>query len=347
MGVGVVKRDNHPAGKILVTGANGFVGRRLCEHLLDENFEVAAAVRLDEKAVSLSRLDQLCLHKVGDICRDTYWGSALEGVDTVIHLAGRAHIMRERAADPLGEFRRINRDAALSLARQAVGNRVRRLIYLSTVKVHGELSSDRPFTEQDPPDPQDAYAVSKWEAEQGLTAIAREGGLELVIIRPPLIYGPGVKGNFRRLLEWLRRGMPLPLAGVNNRRSLVNLDNLVDLIALCISHPAAAGQTFLVSDDRDLSTLELTRALAQAMGRKARILPLPGRMLISLLTAVGKQGLAQRIFGSLQVNPSKIKELLGWRPRHSVEEGLARTVAWFLKARTDPVSFPQKGTSDK
>ena len=316
---------------MLITGATGFVGHGLRSRLQSEGRDVRCAVR-HAPSVENSVV-------VGDIGPDTQWAEALKGVDTVIHLAARVHIMKDTAGDPLAEFRRVNVDATLNLARQAATAGVKRFIFLSSVKVNGEETFPHPdplpvgegmaycFTEKDTPHPQDPYGISKHEAEEGLRRLAQDTGLEVVIIRPPLVYGPGVKGNFASMMRWIGKGIPLPLGAIHNQRSLVALDNLVDFIITCIDHPAAANQTFLVADGEDLSTTELLRRVGQAMGKPARLIPVPVGLLKSGATLVGKQAVAQRLCGNLQVDITKAREMLGWRPPVSVDVALGKATA--------------------
>ncbi len=266
---------------------------------------------------------------VGDIHEATEWSAALNGCSTVVHLAARVHVMNERSSDPLREFRRTNVDGTLHLARQAARSGVRRFVFVSSIKVNGEATSaGHPFTAADAPAAGDAYGISKMEAEQGLPTIARDTGMEVVIVRPPLVYGPGVKANFASLMRAVQRGIPLPLGSVsNNRRSLVALDNLVDLLITCIHHPAAAGQTFLVSDGEDLSTTALIRRIGQAIGTPARLLPVPPALLELGAAVVGKRDMAQRLLGNLQVDITHTRTTLGWAPPISVDEGLRRATA--------------------
>jgi len=246
----------------------------------------------------------------------------------VIHLASRAHVLRENVDDPLTLFRVANVKGTLNLARQAAAAGVTRFVYISSVGVNGAKSIiGTPLTEADLPNPHNPYALSKWEAEQGLKEISADTGLELVIIRPPLVYGPNSKGNFASMLKWLQRGVPLPFGSINNRRSLVGLDNLCDLISLCIDHPAAVDQTFMVSDDDDLSTTELLKRTAAAMGIKLRLINVPIQVLEFSAYVFGQRDIAQRLFDSLQVDISKTKKLLNWKPPITVEEGLKRAVS--------------------
>jgi nucleoside-diphosphate-sugar epimerase len=306
----------------LVTGAGGFVGKSLCTALSMRGFTVHAALR------SINNLaDEFESVAVGRIDPDTDWSAVLQGAGAVVHLAARVHVMKDVSEDPLTEFRRINVDSTLNLARQAAAAGVKRFVFISSVKVNGEHTEPgRAFTEADTPNPQDAYGQSKHEAEQGLHQIAQESGMEVVIIRPPLVYGPGVKANFAALMRAVQRGWPLPLGAIHNQRSLVALDNLVDFIISCITHPKAANQTFLVSDGKDLSTTELVRGMARAAGVRARLLSVPVWALQAGAKLLGKGDAVQRLCGNLQVDISKARELLGWVPPVSVEEGLKRAM---------------------
>jgi nucleoside-diphosphate-sugar epimerase len=267
---------------------------------------------------------------VGNIGADTDWDEALDGIETVFHLAARVHVMHERAENGVALFRETNLAGTERLAHAAAIAGVRRFIYLSSIKVNGERTVGHPFSESDAPTPQDPYAISKWEAEQALWRIAEQSGMEVVIIRPPLIYGPGVKANFLRLLGWLHRGIPLPLASVNNQRSLIFLDNLVDALISCASHANAVNQTFLVSDGQDVSSPEMIRMLAAAMGKSDRLWPVPLRALRALGWLTGRVKEVDRLVESLQVDSSKIRRELGWMPPFSMEEGFRKTVAWYL-----------------
>jgi nucleoside-diphosphate-sugar epimerase len=252
----------------------------------------------------------------------------LAGVAVVVHAAARAHVMDETAVDSLAEFRRVNVAGTLRLAEQAAAMGVRRYVFVSSIGVNGVQSAPgKAFSEADQPNPHNAYALSKWEAEQGLIQIAVETGLEVVIIRPPLVYGPGAPGNFGSLMRAVRRGWPLPLGAIHNQRSLVALDNLVDFIVTCITHPQAANQTFLVSDGQDLSTTELVRGMVQAAGVPSRLLPVPVWALQAGASLLGKGDVVQRLCGNLQVDISKARSLLGWAPPVSVQEGLRRAMA--------------------
>ncbi len=265
----------------------------------------------------------------------TDWSAALEGVSVVIHTAARVHVMQESATDPLAEFRKVNVDGTLQLAQQAAVSGVKRFIFLSSIKVNGESTAGQSsFSALDDCHPEDPYAVSKKEAEDALLALAEETGLEVVIIRPPLVYGPGVKANFQSMMVWLQKGIPLPLGSIENRRSLVSVYNLIDLITVCIDHPKAKNQIFLVSDDRDMSITELLTCLSTALQCRARLLPVPKSVLVFMLSLFGKKAVADRLCGSLQVDIVKTKELLGWKPAVTVEEGLAKTAEAQLEYQT-------------
>ena len=309
----------------LVTGANGYLGNALCSRAAAEGLPLRACVRTAMKKSSGAANEMA----VGAIDGATDWAPALNGCATVMHLAARVHVMAERASNPLVEFRRVNVDGTLNLGRQAAAAGVRRFVFVSSVKVNGEsTAADHAFNAADIPAPQDPYAISKMEAEQGLRQIAAETGMEVVIVRPPLVYGPGVKANFAALMRAVQRGVPLPLASVtHNRRSFVALDNLVDLLITCIDHPAAANQTFLVSDGEDLSTTDLLRRLGQAMNKPARLIPVQPSLLQLGANLLGKGDMAQRLLGNLQVDISHTRQTLGWTPPVSVDEGLRRAVA--------------------
>lgn len=304
--------------KILVSGASGFVGRALCMHLKAHDHAVLSAVRNASGIV-----DEVI---VGNIDGATDWQPALSGCDAVVHLAARVHVMDDTAQNPLALYRATNTEATLNLARQAAAAGVKRFVFISSIKVNGE-GRDAPYRETDVPAPEDAYAISKWEAEQGLQQIAADTGLEVVILRPPLVYGPGVKANFLRLLQTVKRGWPLPLGAIRNRRSLLFLGNFVDAIRLCVEHPAAAGQTFLLDDGQVVSTPDLIRAVAHAMGRPPRLLVVPVALLRLAGTLLGKRAAVDRLTGSLHVDSSAIRSRLGWVPPFSMEAGLAQTVA--------------------
>ena len=309
--------------RTFVTGASGFVGRTLIHTLSLRSHEIVAAMR----AAPSDRDTPSNSVAIGDINATTNWSAALHGADAVVHLAARVHVMRDTAIDPLAEFRRVNTDGTLNLARQAAAAGVKRFIFLSSIGVNGNSTSQgKIFTENSASLPHDPYSVSKHEAEVGLRAISKSTGMEIVIIRPTLVHGSKAPGNFGKLTRLVAKGLPLPLASIDNRRSLVGIDNLVDFIVTCLEHPAAANETFLVSDGEDLSTPDLIRRMARAMNRPARLLPVPKSMLMAAATMLGKRDMAQRLCGSLQVDISKARALLGWNPPVSVDEGLRRAI---------------------
>jgi nucleoside-diphosphate-sugar epimerase len=268
---------------------------------------------------------------VGSLSSETDWTEAVKNVDKIVHLAARVHVLDDKSSDPLTEFRRVNVEATANLASKAAAAGVKRFVFLSTIKVNGELTElGKPFTADDTHGPQDFYGLSKHEAEQVLRQIAVDTGMEVVIIRPPLVYGAGVKANFESMMRWLARGVPLPLAAVTkNRRSLVALDNLVDLIVTCLDHPASANQTFLVSDDEDLATAELLKRMGAALGYPVRLFHLPPELLKLGTALMRKPGIYQRLCGSLQLDIAKTRQLLGWNPPVSVDEGLRRAAEGF------------------
>jgi nucleoside-diphosphate-sugar epimerase len=306
--------------KVLATGANGFVGRALCAELIKQGLTVLAAVREKTAIESWTPI------VIGNINNATNWSTALSGVDVVVHLAARVHVMNDTSVDPLAEFRKVNVDGTLNLARQAANAGVKRFIFISSVKVNGEhTAAGKPFAEDIVANPQDAYGISKLEAELGLLKIAQETGMDVVIIRPPLVYGSGVKANFASMMRAVKRGIPLPLGAIDNKRSFVYVGNLVSMIVRCIDHPAAANQVFMVSDGYDLSTTELLRCCAEALGVKARLLPLPQKLLEIGAALLGKRDVAQRLCGNLQVDITKARTMLGWTPPFSVADGLKAT----------------------
>lgn len=270
---------------------------------------------------------------VGDIGPKTDWSAAVTGCDAVVHLAAHVHVMRRQAGDAAGEFHRVNVEGSENLAHQAARAGVRRFVFLSSVKVNGEASGERAFVETDPIMPKDAYGVSKAEAENRLQIISNETGMEVVILRPPLVYGPGVKANFLRLLRAVDSGVPLPFSSISNLRSLVYVGNLVDALGACLTQPAAANRTFFVSDDHDVSTPQLIREIAEVLGKKPLLFPFPPELLKGAGLLTGRTEQIARLTGSLQVNISSIKTALAWRPPFSLQQGLADTVSWYRSLR--------------
>jgi GT2 family glycosyltransferase/nucleoside-diphosphate-sugar epimerase len=347
--------------KFLVTGANGFVGRPLCEEMLRRGWHVRAAVRSNGQLLNGAEVIA-----AGNIDGNTDWTDALRGIDVVIHLAARVHVMKDAAVDPLAEFLKVNLHGTTNLAQQAARAGVKRLVYVSSIKVNGERTTPNPsdnsaaayvdsgllpfdasggreergiFSESDKPNPQDPYAISKWQAEQALHRIARETALEVVILRPPVVYGPGVKGNFIRLLMAVDKGIPLPFASVHNTSSLIYLGNLVDILMDCANHPAATGKTYLVSDGEDISIPELIRQSSKGLGRPARVFSTPVKLLRGLGALFGQLDSVDRIVGSLRISNDLISRELGWKPRFTLRQGLQATAEWY-KAQHHPSSIP-------
>ncbi len=313
---------------ILVTGATGFVGRALCQRLVDSGFRVRAAIRNADRAKGLAPAIEPCV--VGEIGAQTQWQDALREVGIVVHLASGAGAP---GASLQARYREINVAGTRSLAIAAAAAGVRRLVFMSTIKVNGEQTPDnKPFTESDRPQPEDAYGQSKWEAEEFLMKQFKTGELSITILRPPIVYGPGVKGNLLALMKALHRGMPLPFASVHNHRSLIYIDNLIDAILACMDSSVAAGKTYLVSDGEDISSPDLIRALAAALGVPKRLFPFPVALLKLGATLLGKGGEIARLTGSLRVDSSRIRDELDFKPRYALAEGLARMAQGYLKA---------------
>ncbi len=314
-----------PLSRVLVTGATGFVGRAVVAQLVARGgYDVLALTRRSTTR-PVSGVRYLA---GGDLTTQRHWRPMLAGVNVLIHTAARVHILNDRTVDSLAEFERVNVEGTLELAREAAAMGVQRFVFLSSIGVNGvRTQPGAAFSECDPPNPHNIYARSKLEAEQALRQLAERTGLEVVIIRPPLVYGAGVKANFADLMLAVQRGWPLPLASVKNRRSLVALDNLVDFIFTCMAHPQAANQIFLVSDGHDLSTAELVRGLAQAAGVQAHLYPIPQWVLQAGAALLGRSNDLQRLCGNLQVDISKARKLLDWSPPISLEEGLRRAIA--------------------
>lgn len=313
--------------KVLVTGATGFVGRHLCESLVSSGYIITGTTRSSEKA--FSPVDYK-LRIIGDIGTDIDWASALQDIDYVVHLAARVHIMSEVADDPLTEFRRVNSRGSEKLAESAAAAGVKRLIYVSTIKVLGETTDGHAFRNTDRAAPCDPYAVSKREAEEALKRITNDKGLELVILRPPLMYGPGVGGNFLRVLGLVARGIPLPVGMIQNARSMLAVSNFCDVIQISLEHPAAVGRTFLVADGEDISTPELFRMIGSLMDKPVRLLPVPEQLLKLGGKIFRRSNEVARLCDSLQVDITYTKNVLNWSPRTSLEDGIRSVVQWYL-----------------
>jgi nucleoside-diphosphate-sugar epimerase len=316
--------------RILVTGANGFIGRHLCRRLADDGIQVSACVRSGADLSTLPRAPEISIHETAPLGPDTDWSPALRRVDTVIHLAARVHVMRETAADPLGEFHRVNVRGTEHLASMAAAHGVRRFIFVSSL--NGSAAGDAVYRADDQPSDCNLYGSSKWEAEERLGEVAAATGMECVVIRAPLVYGPGVKGNFLSLLKCLSKGFPLPFASIRNKRSLLNVDNLTDLLCRAIHHPAAPGNRFLVKDAEDLSTVDLVRRLGRALHVEPRLFPFPPAILLAGGKLLGRERAVQRLCSSLVVDTQKTQELLGWTPPFSIDSGLTATAQWFQNA---------------
>jgi nucleoside-diphosphate-sugar epimerase len=312
---------------VLVTGATGFVGHFLCTRLLLEGWTVRGTILASKSPSSLAvGVEAVAINPIE---ANTSWDHAFNRIDVVIHLAARVHVMCETTTDPLKEFRRVNTEGTINLARQAAANGVRRFVFISTIGVNGNNSGGKPYTENDEPHPHNPYSVSKNEAEQALREISYETGMEVVIVRAPLVYGPGNPGNFLSFLRIISKVLPLPLASLSNKRSIIYVGNLVDALANCASHPAAAGKTYLVSDGEDVSTPELINRMASAMGKQARLFPFPSGLMLLMGRILGKSAVVERLVGSLQVDSSKIQRELGWTPPFTMEQGLMETADWF------------------
>jgi len=309
----------------LITGGKGFIGEQLSQSLVQSGLNIRVTTR-GKPSIE----EGFEVVHVGDLADNTEWSSKLNGVHGIIHLAARAHVLKETSENPKQAFYRTNTEGTLHLATQAVKAGVRRFIYVSSIGVNGRLTYDTPFKENNLPNPHNDYAKSKLAAEIGLKDIAAASELELIIVRPPLVYGPGVKANFLRLLQLTCRGFPLPLSSVKNKRSLVAVDNLVDFLTCCMEHPVAAGQTFFVSDGEDISTPDLIRMLAKHMGRSARMIPFPQSLLHFVGRLSNREAIIDGLAGSLQVDISKSRDLLGWKPPFSLEREIQKTVNWYL-----------------
>lgn len=312
--------------RVLLTGATGFVGRHTVPLLVARGHHVRAALRSAKEGPWEPAV-------VGDIGPDTDWTAALDGVDAVIHMAARVHVMRDKAADPLAEFRRVNTAGTVRLAEQAAAAGVKRFVFLSSIKAMVDESRPTPLEVATPPDPHSPYGISKLEAERALAAISARTGMEVAVIRPPLVYGPGAAGNMRALVKLVATGLPLPLGGIHNRRSLIYVGNLADAVVTVLEHPDAAGGTFLVQDGEPVSTADLVRAIAAAMGRPARLVPVPRGLMALGAALTGTRAVFDRLAGTLTVDDGPIRERLGWRPPHDLASGLRATAEWFKASR--------------
>ncbi|MBT5941878.1 MAG: SDR family oxidoreductase [Rhodospirillaceae bacterium] len=312
--------------KILITGATGFVGQAVCKKLREGGHMLTGTTRTPDQGAGPERVP---LYHIPEIGPDTDWSQAVSGADIVIHLAARVHVMKDRSPDPLADYRNVNTAGTRKLAQQAAAAGVKRFVFISTIKVAGENSPVSGFTEDDHAMPEDPYGVSKWEAEQALADISRSTGLEVVILRPPLVYGPGVKGNFLSLFEAINKNRVLPLGAIQNHRSFLSVFNLADAIATAAEHPNAAGQTFFVADEHAISTPDLVRKIAAALDTKPRLLNFPLGLLKIAGFLTGKSAAVQRVAGSLTVNTRRIQTQLNWHPPVSMEDGLKETAGWF------------------
>lgn len=312
---------------ILVTGSNGFVGRGVCERLCADGVPVRGAVR---GGVGTNQVS------VGDLGASTDWTEALLGCDIVIHCAARVHVMEDTESNPLRLYREVNVAGSVNLARQAAAAGIKRLVFVSSIKVNGEATHGVPYRADDTPAPVDPYGQSKLEAEQGLLAVGHETGLQIVIVRPPLVYGPGVKANFRNLIKLVTKGLPLPFGSLPNRRSMVALDNLVDLLMLCTTHPAAAGQVYLVSDGIDLTIAQLVTMIGKAQHKRVRLLPVPAKLIRSVASMLGKSHMAGRLLDPLQVDIENTRAGLKWEPVVTPQQAVDKTVAAFFNTMESP-----------
>jgi nucleoside-diphosphate-sugar epimerase len=312
---------------VLITGADGFVGKALCAEMFSRGWKVRAAVRSRKKIKNFP--EEIQIIETGSIGPDTEWTHALDNVDSVVHLAGRVHVMDDSSSDLISEYRIINTAGTGKLARSAASSGIRRFVFMSTIKVNGE-GREVPYREDDIPEPADPYGISKWEAEQIIKIIANETGMEAVFIRAPMVYGPEVKANFLKLLKAVDRGIPMPVAGVKNKRSMIYQGNLVDVIMTCLTHPEAGQKTYLVSDGYDVSTPELIRQIGGALGKPARLFYMPMFMLRLAGIITGKSKEIERLTGSLTVDSSRIRKELGWNPPFTLAQGLKQTAEWYL-----------------
>ena len=316
--------------KILITGATGFLGKMLCKDLKLKKHLIQISTRSDDQ-ISVEGAKSF---NVGDINSETKWNKALDNIDCVIHCAARTHVMRKKKQNILESYRKINVEGTRNLAIQASSCGIKRFIFLSSIKVNGERTiPPSSFNINDIPQPEDAYGISKWEAEQALWEVSKQTGLEVIIIRPPLVYGAGVKGNFLRLLDLIHKGVPLPFSRIENSRSFIGLENLIDIITLCVDHPKAAGNTFLVSDTECISTSDLIYKLAQIMKKSSRLFFISASLIKLMGYMTGKSLEVKRLLYSLQVDSSHAHKVLGWTPPFTLDQGLEKTIKWYLRSR--------------
>lgn len=315
--------------RVLVTGATGFVGAILCDVLTRRGYTVRAATRVDGPLPDF--VGEAVV--VGDIGANTHWGDALAGVDLIVHTAARAHVLNDAACNTV--YVETNAHGTRRLAACAAESGTRRFVYLSSIKVNGEETTSRPYTSQDPPGPRDSYGTSKWLGEKYLLDVVARSGMEAAIVRSPLVYGSGVRANFLRLLHWIDKGRPLPFGAVRNRRSLVSVWNLCDLLTQLLTHPLAPGRTWMVSDGDDLSTPELIQRIARAMNRRVSMPRIPVALMRTLGVLAGRAALINRMCGSLTVDITQTRRKLDWSPPMSVDEALARTVSWYFSERQE------------
>ncbi|QCP50753.1 SDR family oxidoreductase [Trinickia violacea] len=316
--------------RVLVTGANGFVGQALCRTLIERGHAVTGLVR--HAGGCTMGVREWVQQSQDFIGLDAAWPAGQQ-VDSVVHLAARVHVMQDRAADPLGAFRATNVEGALRVAQAARRNGAARFVFVSSIKAVGEADSGLPLREDDPPRPQDPYGRSKLEAEQALVHFGEASGLDVVIVRPPLVYGPGVRANFLQLMNAIAKGRPLPLGAISARRSLVYVDNLADALLRCATDPRAAHGLFHVADGHDPSVTELAQALGKHLNKPARLIPMPARLLRTAGRLTGRSAQVERLVGDLRVDISRIRAVLAWQPPYSVDDGLAATARWYLSTR--------------
>ncbi len=305
---------------IFITGANGFVGQTLCKTLSNNGEYVIASIRNSNMNIQANKVI------VSQLDTNTDFTNILQITDVIVHLAARTHVLNDQSTNPYQTYAAINIDATKNLATQAISAGVKRFIFLSSVKVNGEQTNEKPFNELDIAKPEDNYGKTKHLAEEMLKELTQYTSMELVIIRPPLVYGHGVKANFDKLIRLCKISIPLPFGTISNQRSIIYIENLIDFIVSCVRHPLAANQTFLISDDDDVSTTQLIRSIRQVLGKPLLLIPVPQKWLVGILNLRGKKSLAIRLCGNLQVDIGKAKLLLGWKPPYTFSEGIHKTI---------------------